>query len=78
MGCTCLLQISARRFSRHLNFATFLQVVWTCILSKTAADKPHRAVASGNVVVPLCVEDQSQDPLAALVLQNGASQAAAV
>ena len=38
-------------------------MLWTCILSKTAADKPHRVVASGNVVVPLCMET-ADDPLA--------------
>ena len=55
-----------------------VQVAWTCILSKTAADKPQRAVAAGPAVVPLCVEHQSEDPLATLALQNGAAQAAAV
>lgn len=51
------------------------QVAWTCILSKTAAEHPHRAVASGKEVVPLCVETQAEDPL--LALQSGAAQAAA-
>jgi hypothetical protein len=55
-----------------------LQVAWTCILSKTAADKPQRAVAAGPAVVPLCVEHQSEDPLSTLALQNVAAQAAAV
>jgi hypothetical protein len=51
------------------------QVAWTCILSKTAADKPQRAVAAGPAVVPLCVEHQSEDPLSTLALQNGAARA---
>ncbi len=43
-----------------------VQVLWTCILSKTAADKPQRAVASGNVIVPLCIETADEDPIAAM------------